>query len=87
MCAMEKIASCQISFLPIGSIDYFEEIGQVLGIIRDSGLEHDIGILSTVVRGEKSLVFQLIKDIYENMDNHCRFTMDIKISNLCGCEE
>lgn len=87
MCAVEKIASCQISFAPIGSIDYLGEIQQVLNIIRNSGLEHDIGILSTVVRGEKIKVFKLIKDIYDNMEDACNFTMDVKISNLCGCEK
>lgn len=85
MCALEKIASCQISFIPVDSSDYLGEIQKVLEIIKGSGLEHSIGILSTVVRGEKSKVFSLIADIYETMDKECGFTMDIKISNICGC--
>jgi len=81
----EKTASCQISFVPIGSIEYLGEIHQVLDIIQASGLENEIGILSTVVRGENSKVLELIAEIYEKMDKICDFTMDIKISNLCGC--
>jgi len=86
MCAMEKIVSVQISFVPIGSIDYLEEIRRVLDIIGNSGLEHNVGIMSTVVRGEKSKVFKLIENIYENMDHVCSFILDVKISNICGCE-
>lgn len=87
MCALGKVASCQISFTPIGSDDYLREIRMVLDIIGDSGLENNIGILSTVVRGEKSKVLKLITDIYETMDDVCDFSMDIKISNLCGCRK
>jgi len=85
MCAVEKIASCQISFAPLGNIDYLIEIRKVLDIITNSGLENNIGILSTSIRGEKSRVLRLIMDIYEAMDDVCNFTMDVKISNLCGC--
>lgn len=83
----EKIASCQISFIPIGSSNYLEEIRQVIDIIKSSGLENDTGILSTVVRGEKSKVLQLVTDIYVKMDDVCNFTMDVTISNLCGCNK
>lgn len=85
MCAMEKVTSCQISFLPVGSIDYLEKIQQVLDIIKKSGLEHNVGVMSTTVRGERSKLFKLIEDIYENMDDICSFALDVRISNLCGC--
>ena len=86
MCPVEKIASCQISFIPIASDDYLAEINKVLNIIMNSGLDYEIGILSTVVKGKKSLVLKLILDLYETMDNLRDFTMDIKLSNLCGCD-
>ncbi|AHM57850.1 hypothetical protein EAL2_808p03460 (plasmid) [Peptoclostridium acidaminophilum DSM 3953] len=85
MCSVEKITSCQISFTPIGSVEYLSEIRQVLDIIKDSGLEYDVGTISTVVIGGKDRVFKLISDIYEAMDDICNFTIDVKISNLCGC--
>lgn len=86
MCTVEKIASCQISFLPIGSSNYLGEINQVLELIQNSGLEISIGTMSTVVRGDKSKVLKLITDIYQTMEDVCSFTMDVKLSNLCGCE-
>ncbi len=84
MCAMEKIASCQIAFTPIISDDYIDDVNKVLEIIDNSGLENEVGVLSTFVRGEKSKVLRLIAEIYEEMDNLTKFSMDIKISNICG---
>jgi uncharacterized protein YqgV (UPF0045/DUF77 family) len=82
---MEKIASCQITFTPIVSDNYMDDVKKVLDIINSSGLENSVGVLSTFVRGEKSKVLKLITDIYENMDSITKFSMDIKISNICGC--
>lgn len=85
MCSMAKIASCQITFTPIESHDYLGDIDKVLDIIKNSGLEYNIGILSTTIRGEREKIIALISDIYYTMDSICSFTMDIKISNICGC--
>nr|WP_300094553.1 YkoF family thiamine/hydroxymethylpyrimidine-binding protein [Sedimentibacter sp.] len=85
MCPLEKIASCQITFTPIVSDNYMEDVKKVLDIIINSGLENSVGVLSTFVRGEKSKVLKLITDIYETMDSITKFSMDIKISNICGC--
>ncbi|WP_183108711.1 YkoF family thiamine/hydroxymethylpyrimidine-binding protein [Thermohalobacter berrensis] len=84
---MEKIASCEISFIPIMSKDYISDIKKVLEIIKSYNLEHNIGILSTTIRGNKDDILKLIKNIYNTMDEICSFTMDIKISNICGCEK
>lgn len=85
MCPLEKIASCQITFTPIVSDNYMEDVKRVLEIINNSGLENSVGVLSTFVRGEKSKVLKLITEIYKNMDSITKFSMDIKISNICGC--
>ncbi|MFC1919859.1 YkoF family thiamine/hydroxymethylpyrimidine-binding protein [Chloroflexota bacterium] len=87
MRAMGKIASCEISFVPVGTEEYLSKINQVLKIIKGSSLENTVGYLSTVVRGEKDRVLALITDIYQTMDGVCDFTMDIKLSNLCGCKQ
>jgi len=81
---MEKIASCQLAFTPIVSEDYIADVNRVLEIISNSGLENEVGVLSTFVRGEKNRVLKLIADIYEEMDGITNFSMDIKISNICG---
>ncbi len=88
MCPVEKVrmASCQISFAPIAREDYMADIERVLDIIKDSGLEHNVGLLSTVVIGKNSRVLGLVSSIYEAMDGVCSFAEDVKLANLCGCE-
>lgn len=85
MCAMEKIASCQISFISIMSEDHIDDVNRVIDIIKSYELEYNVGILSTTIRGNKERIFSLIKDIYDTMDNKAKFTIDVKISNICGC--
>lgn len=87
MCPMGKIAACEISFIPIKRDNYIKDIDQVLSIIKDCHLEYHIGILSTTIRGNKNKIFDLIEQIYETMDEICSFTMNIKLSNICGCTQ
>ncbi|WP_432407707.1 YkoF family thiamine/hydroxymethylpyrimidine-binding protein [Wukongibacter sp. M2B1] len=87
MCSMEKIASCEICYIPIISKDYIEDVNKVIEIIKAYKLEYTVGILSTTIRGNKENIFSLIKEIYDKMDEVSSFTMDIKISNICGCSK
>ena len=84
MCLVEEVISCQISFNPINSRDYLGEIEKVLHIIRSYDVEYSIGILSTSMVGDKEKIFTLIRELYESMKKVCGFSMDIKISNICG---
>lgn len=86
MCAMEKMTSCQLSFIPIGKKDYLSSIQKVLDLITATKLESHIGDMSTIVKGDRQEIFQLLEDIYEKMDGECHFTLDVKLSNVCGCD-
>jgi len=83
----DRVASCQIAFFPIGTVTYAEEIRQVLDLIQSYPIEYEIGVFSTTIRGKKEVIFQLIRDIYDTMDQQKhRFTIHILLSNTCGCE-
>ena len=86
MCLVGKIAACEISFLPIESRNYSEDVKQVLSIIEGSGLEYSAGVMSTFIRGRSDSIFRLLNDIYDSLDEACSFSMVVKISNLCGCK-
>ncbi len=80
------IISCQLSLLPIGTEDYLEVIDQVLKKIKESGLDYNIGGMSSIVTGDSQAVFELLADINEAMsDSGFGYSMNIMISNVCGC--
>lgn len=85
MRAMEKIISCSLAFVPLAKVDYVKDVEIVLGIIEKSGLAYDTGAFSTVVQGSKADVFNLIRAVYDHMDDLCSFILDLRISNACGC--
>lgn len=84
MCNVGKIISCQIAFSPIVSDDYKKDVHQVIDIIEQSGVDFEVGLLSTEIKGDKETIFQLIETIFKTMDTQSGFTMDVKYSNLCG---
>lgn len=89
MCSMEKgtLASCEITYFPIQSKDYIEEINKVIKIIKGYEVEVDVGILSTTIRGNSEVIFQMMKEIYDVMTREgCHFTMNMMLSNICGCK-
>jgi uncharacterized protein YqgV (UPF0045/DUF77 family) len=87
MCSLDKIAACEISFLPLQSGDGNANVDKVIELIEQSGLEYNVGVMSTLVRGEKEKVFKLLEEIYAKMDEECKFVIAAKISNLGGCQK
>lgn len=85
MCPVEKVTTCQITFIPIATEDYKEDVNNVLALIAKSGMDHQVGDVSTTIKGDRQKIWELVSKIYEEMDNKCKFVLDLKISNLCGC--
>lgn len=80
--------SCQLSFYPLGTKEYINDIQDVLKLIERSGLTYTIGEMSTVLLGSSKNIFALLEIITETMNkNDCQFSMSVTISNTCGiCE-
>ena len=78
--------SAELSFIPIESQDVNKEVNQVLDLVQESGLDFQVGIISTSVTGEKMRILKLIVDITDKMDAVCGFRFDVKLSNVCGCD-
>jgi len=89
MCALEKavMATCQMTFLPLETMCPDAAVHEVLKIIETSGLEAEVGPVSTLIRGDAAALCALIQHIYETMDAaQVRFSMNIQFSNRCGCQ-
>ncbi len=82
---MEKIISAEISLFPIQSDNYKKDVDKAIEIIRSYNFKCEIGIFSTTIQGESSKIFDLINILFIELDKQTKFTLDIKISNICGC--
>lgn len=56
MCSVGKIAACELSFLPIQSKSYGDDVKQVIALIEESGLDHSVGVMSTLIRGRSVII-------------------------------
>lgn len=79
------VAACEISFIPMEGGGGSAPVHRVIELVRESGLEFTVGAMSTLVRGDRDKVFELLEDIYVVMDGECGFVIVAKISNVCGC--
>ncbi|MCK9208019.1 MAG: thiamine-binding protein [Salinivirgaceae bacterium] len=79
---MEKQVTAEISFFPVQTDDYKSEINKSIEIIRGFNLEYKIGLLSTTVRGDQTLIFKMVYKVFSSMDEQCKFVLSVKYSNL-----
>ncbi len=82
----ERNIACQLSYLPVNSADLTREVEEVLSIIKSYFPECEVGELSTVVKGSRTLVFQMVDDLFQKMDSRGnKFNIQMSLSNICGC--
>ncbi len=79
---MEKQISAELSFFPVQTEDYKTEINRAIEIIRSFNLEYKIGLLSTTVRGDQTIIFKMVYKIFSTMDEQCKFVLSVKYSNI-----
>lgn len=61
------ITTAQFTYIPLRSNDPRESIDYLLEMVAQHKVEVDVNYLSTSVRGETEVVFDLIKEMYETM--------------------
>ena len=76
--------SCQISYYPLRQTELSAGVDEVLEIIRASGLEVDVGKMSTVVSGETPAVYRLLEELTNAMAAKGReFVLSMTVSTSC----
>ncbi len=61
------ITTAQLTYIPLKSADPRESVDFLLELVAQHEVEVDVNYLSTSVRGETEVVFELIRDMYETM--------------------
>lgn len=89
MCDVEKtsLISCQMSFYPLYTEDCIPIVKKVVGVIKKNGrVTSSVNDLSTIIKGEREAVMELVDDVQQRMDEeNIRYSMILTISNSCGC--
>lgn len=61
------ITTAQLTYIPMRSSDPEESVDYLLEMVAQHDVEVDVNYLSTSVRGETEVVFDLIEEMYETM--------------------
>jgi len=77
--------ACQMTLFPLDTLDSAQIIGQVLAQMDWQGVEVITGEMSSIIRGEEGLVWTKLRQLYELAAASGRFSLQITVSNKCGC--
>lgn len=61
------ITTAQFTYIPLKANDPRESVDYLLELVAQHEVEVDVNYMSTSVRGETEVVFELIKEVYETM--------------------
>lgn len=61
------ITTAQFTYIPLKSSDPRESIDYLLELVAQHDVEVDVNYMSTSVRGETDVVFELIREMYDTM--------------------
>lgn len=80
-----RVMACQVTLFPLDTLDSAQVIGQVLAEMDWQGVEVIVGDMSSLIRGEEDLVWARIRQLYELAAKSGQFSLQITLSNKCGC--
>lgn len=61
------ITTAQFTYIPLRAEDARESIDFLLEMVAQHEVEVDVNYLSTSVRGEPDVIFELIREVYDTM--------------------
>lgn len=61
------ITTAQFTYIPLKAADPRESVDFLLELVAQHDVEVDVNYLSTSVRGETEVVFDLVREMYETM--------------------
>lgn len=82
------ITTAQFTYIPLKAANPRESIDFLLEMVAQHDVEVDVNYLSTSVRGETEIVFELIREMYETMSIEGEeFRFHIELLSPLGQEE
>ncbi|MCW9708667.1 YkoF family thiamine/hydroxymethylpyrimidine-binding protein [Fodinibius salsisoli] len=82
------ITTAQFTYIPLKATDPRESIDFLLELVAQHDVEVDVNYLSTSVRGETEVVFDLIREMYDTMTIEGeKFRFHVELLNPTSGEE
>ncbi|MCD6310131.1 MAG: thiamine-binding protein [Candidatus Eremiobacteraeota bacterium] len=75
--------SVEISFYPLCKENYSQEIKDFIDLLQESGVQAEVGRMSTIITGETARIFDLLSRGFENAASKGPAVMILKVSNAC----
>ncbi|MFA5658098.1 MAG: YkoF family thiamine/hydroxymethylpyrimidine-binding protein [Oscillospiraceae bacterium] len=76
----------QISIYPLRTETLSEPIGEFCRILKGKGLKVQTQTMDSLVIGESDIVFESVRDAFEQIAEKYNIVMDFKVSNACPKE-
>jgi len=78
----------ELSLYPLRELHLGSYIDDFLGTIRRDGITISTGVMSTVIAGEREIVFAAVADGFARVSHHCDVVLHVTYSNACpSCPE
>jgi len=75
--------SAQVSLYPLAQEDIAAPIGDVLDVLSEHGLPHEVGSMSTLTWGDDEAVFPALREAFARATQRGGAVMVITVSNAC----
>ena len=79
---MNKVAA-HLSVYPLRQEEVTPGIGAALDALSESGVEHETGVMGTLLWGEDERVFRALLEAFRNASSTGGTTIVVTISNAC----
>ena len=76
----------QISLYPLRRPGLAEPIGRFVELLRQEGLDVEVGPMSTEVTGDSKVLFARLAEAFEDATRHGDVVLLLKVSNTCPSE-
>ena len=77
------IIQAELSLYPLRESHLGSHIDAFLKAFRCEGLTVSMGTMSTVISGEREIVFQAVADGFARVSDRCDVVLHVKYSNAC----
>jgi uncharacterized protein YqgV (UPF0045/DUF77 family) len=73
----------EISLYPLRCSDLTRPIRQFIELLENNKLKTDIGPMSSLISGDSRVVFESLREAFEQLTKEYELVMTAKISNAC----